>query len=122
MGLVSFLSGTATQLRGLTWLALSDTGQVGSGTFTDDGGGGGTLGWAYGSDVPCRIDPLDSPEARVTAGRIDERSTHLLTLPLGTELALTNRFLIDGRGTFEVTALKDTTASSLTLAEVTQIT
>lgn len=122
MGLASFLSGTATQLRGLAWMALSDVGQIGSGTFADDGGGGGTLTWAYGADVYCRIDPMDSADPRITAGRVNERSTHLLTLPLGTDLRLANRFLIDGRGTFEVTAIQDSTGAPVLMAEVVPIT
>lgn len=121
MGLSTFLSGTATQLRGLAWLALSDTCQVGSGTFADDGGGGGTLTYAYSSDLPCRLDPMDTSDPRVTAGRINERSTHSLTLPLGTDVSVESRVTVDGRGTFEVTAVAETTEATLRFAEVTQI-
>jgi hypothetical protein len=115
----TFLTGTATQLRGLAWTALSATGNVAAGTFADDGGGGGTLTYTLGADVPCRLDPLTTAPG-VTGGRIDERSTHLLTVPAGTSLNVTSRFHVGG-GTFEVTALRERTGASVLTAEVTSI-
>jgi hypothetical protein len=42
-------------------------------------------------------------------GRIDERSTHLVTVSPGTSVSTRSRFAIAGRGTFEVTATRDQT-------------
>jgi hypothetical protein len=60
MGISTFLDGqTPSQLRGLLWLSLSDLGQRGTATLTDDSGGGGQAYWTYGSSIPCRIDPIN---------------------------------------------------------------
>ena len=84
MPLSTFLQGRApTQLRGLQWLALTESGQVLSVTNTADDGGGVSQEWAAGSAVPCRIDPLCGGE-EVTANRLSDESTHLVTVPAGT--------------------------------------
>jgi hypothetical protein len=55
MPLGTFLNaGTASQLRGLLWLSLSDTGQIGSKTSTSDSGGGATESWSFGASVANR--------------------------------------------------------------------
>jgi head-tail adaptor len=120
MGLSTFLNGgTAVQLRGLAFLALSETGNVGAGTIVSDSGGGGTASWTYGGTIPCRIDPIgDRGDSRMTGGRIDERSTHVITVPFGTPVASANRFAITGRGTFEITAAREQTAEMVTFFEV----
>lgn len=107
----TFLDGrSATQLRGLEWLSLSDTGHVVRATATDDSGGGISQVWqTAGSALPCRLDPVSTGPGRVTGGRIDERSTHMVTVPAGTAVGAGERFAIDGRGTFEVTAVRDRT-------------
>lgn len=120
MGLTTFLGDdNPAQLRGLAWLSLSDLGQVGSGTVTDDGGGGGTTTWSYGGTIPCRIDPITGSEL-VTAGRLSDRSTHTVTVPAGTTVLAASRFVIAGRGTFEVTAVRSRTGEPLTFFEVVQ--
>jgi hypothetical protein len=107
----TFLNGRApTQLRGLQWLSMSDTGHVVRGSATDDQGGGITQVWTAGTGVPCRIDPVSANPGGLTGGRIDERSTHVVTLTAGTSVTTDDRFSIDGRGTFEITALRDRTA------------
>lgn len=113
--------GTVSQLRGLAWMALSDMGQVGAGTLVDDGGGGVTTGWAYGGSIPCRIDPLTNNEI-VSAGRISDRSTHLVTVPPGTAVTASSRFAIANRGTYEVTGVQDQTGETLRFFEVVQVT
>lgn len=121
MPLSTFLNDSAvTQLRGLSWLALSDTGQVGTGTVTDDTGGGGATAWTYGSDVPCRIDPLADNET-VAAGRISDRSTHIVTVPPGTQVSTSSRFVIANRGTYEVTGVQDQTGELARFFEVVQV-
>jgi hypothetical protein len=121
MPIATFLNGSVpNQLRGAAWLALSDVGQVGSGTIIDDGGGGGTMVWAYAGTIPCRIDPL-SAGSGITGGQIDERSDHMVTVPPGTTVTSDDRFAITGRGTFEVTATRERTAQQTQVFEVLKI-
>jgi hypothetical protein len=124
MPLGTFLNGgTATQLRGLLWLSLSDTGQVGTLTSASDSGGGASQSWSYGSSVQCRIDPISSSgdDETIVAGRLSDRSTHVITVPAGTNVATSNRFLITGRGTFEVTAVRERTAEAARLFEAVEV-
>jgi len=111
---------TISQLRGLAWLALSDVGQIGDGTVTDDTGGGGTTVWSYGSDIPCRIDPMAGNE-QLVASRLSDRSTHLITIPPEIPITTANRFVITGRGTFEVTAVQDRTGELMRFFEAVQV-
>lgn len=121
MALGTWLNGSViSQLRGAAFLGLSDTAYIGAGTITDDTGGGGTMTWTYGSGLPCRIDPLSGDE-RITASRLSERSTHLVTLPPLTPVGQSDRFAIDNRGTYEVTAVRDATAEPLRFVEVTEV-
>lgn len=104
----TFLDGRAHG-RGLLWLRLTDTGYVLAGAAVDDGGGGATQTWTAGSAVPCRVDPLTGRE-EMTAGQVDDRSTHLITVPADTTISSRERFAIDNRGTFEITAVRERTA------------
>ena len=120
MSISTFLDGRQpTRLRGLLWLSLSETGNVLTLTSTSDSGGGATQAWAAGTAVPCRIDPVtDRGYGRLTGGRVDERTTHIVTVPAGTQLDARNRFAITGRGTFEITALHQQTSESARVFEV----
>lgn len=111
MSFSTFLNGrTSSQLRGLQWLGLSDTGVILTLGYTEDSGGGASSGWTAGGTVPCRIDPItDRGASRVTGGRIDEKSTHIVTVPAGTNVNAAGRFAINGRGTFEITATHEQT-------------
>ncbi len=122
MPLSTFLDGRPyTQLRGAAWLSLSDAGQVLSGSVSSDAGGGGTTTWTAGGTVPCRIDPLRrGGEEILIADRISERSTHLLRLPPGTPARVTDRFVIAGRGTFEILASVDRTREWVRTLEVVE--
>lgn len=123
MPLSTFLNGGApSQLRGLAWLALSDRGSVLVGTATSDSGGGATQAWVAAGTFDCRVDPINAfGNSRITGGVIDERSTHIVTAPPGTSVSTSNRFAITGRGTFEVTAVRDRTAEQTHTFEVIQI-
>lgn len=124
MSLSTFLNGqNPTQLRGLAWLAFSDTGYLVSGTVVSDSGGGGTLTWTAGTTgIPCRIDPVsDRGVSRLTGGAIDERSSHMVTVPPGTTVPVAGRFAITGRGTFEVTATHQRTGELESVFEVIQL-
>lgn len=94
--------------RGLVSFALTETASVLSGTVVDDGGGGGTLTYEAGETIPCRIDPLGTGTREgETANRISDRSTDVVTLPANTAITTANELRIDGRGTFEVTAVRE---------------
>jgi hypothetical protein len=117
MGLTTFLNGRAPQ-RGLAWLALSDTGYILSLTTTSDSGGGASTVWAPSGTVSCRVDPLSGGGSRITGGAIDERSTHMVTAPSDTSVDVRNRISISGRGTFEVTAVRERTGQLTQVFEV----
>jgi len=87
----------------------------------DDSGGGGALVWTYGTGLPCRIDPLSGNETLIGA-RISERSSHVVTAPPGTVVDTDDRFVIDGRGTFEVTAVQQRTGELARFFEVVEVT
>ena len=121
----TFLSGRApTRLRGLQWLTYRDTGTLWRGTVTSDSGGGATGTWAassvatWGTAIPCRIDAMSGDES-LAAGRLDDRSTHVVQTPAGVPVRNTDRFAIANRGTFEVTAVREWTGESARFFEVT---
>lgn len=108
-----------TRLRGLAFLALSQTGRVLTRTLTDDAGGGQTEGYTSGSDLPCRIDPVGGGESEI-ANRIDERTTHKITVPPATVVSAADRFQIDGVGSFEITAVRTRTDESVRVLEAVE--
>jgi hypothetical protein len=118
MPIHTFLNGgTINQLRGLAWMALSDTGNVvGRGTILDDAGGGGTYGYTAGNDIPCRIDAAGGGEGE-DADRLSDRTTHLIHCAPFIEMERIDRFAIDGRGTFEITAVRERTAEWVRVLE-----
>lgn len=122
MGLSTFTNGGAiTQLRGLPWLALSGSGQVGTISGTSNSGGGATGSWVYGSTIPSRIDPLGGAEGEV-ADRISDRSTHLITLPPETTITTDSRFSsLDEVQTYEITAVRDRTSEWTRMAEAVKL-
>lgn len=108
------------QLRGLAWMALDETGHARSTAGSSDAGGGFTAGSAtLGTAIPCRLDPLTGRETLV-AGRIDDRSTHMLSTPPGTDLDLSQQFVVDSWGTFEVTAQRKRTQEGLRIYELVE--
>lgn len=125
MPLATFLNGRApTRLRGLQFLAFSDVANIQARSSTSDAGGGATTTWTTTGTVNCRIDPLTDrgSTSRLIGGRIDERSTHVVTVPAGVAMNAANRVLVAGRGTFEVTATHERTAEWASSFEVLKIT
>lgn len=121
MPIGTYLNGSTPSTRriGLLWLALSESGTILTATTTSDAGGGSTQAWAAGTaTIPCRIDPAGRMGLNDVADRIDERSTHFVTVPPGTPVTTNSRFAITGRGTFEVTATRDQTAEHAKVFEV----
>lgn len=129
MGLTTFLNDSRPPMRGLLWLGLAETGRVLKRTEATDNGGGnvetytpaGTASWATSTNVPCRIDALGQGggDERLAGGRISDLSTHTITMPAGTEVDLDDDFQIEGRGRFEITALRRYTQEFARVIEVT---
>ena len=92
--------------RGLDLAFFPETGNIIGGSITDNQGGGGTFTESVGSDIPCRIDALGGDEGEI-AERLSDRTTHIVTVIGDTEIDTANDFAIDGRGTFEVTAVRE---------------
>lgn len=105
--------------RGLIREALRESGWTVDSTIVDDGGGGGTTVSVTGGTVRCRIDSLAGGEGYV-ADRISDRSTHLITLPPETAVTTEMKFQIDGRGTYEVTAVREHTGELSTVVEAVE--
>lgn len=105
--------------RGLATEALSDTAVLLSGTVVDDGGGGGTVTTVAAGTVIARLDTLTGSEGEI-AGRVSDRSTHLVTLPAETSIDTAHRLSISGRGTFEVTAVRENTDEFARFVEVVE--
>lgn len=120
MGISTFLNGRPPT-RGLSWLALSDTGFVLSSTVVSDSGGGGSATWNTSGTLTCRVDPVSAANSRITGGAIDERSTHIVTAPSDTAVDVANRLAITGRGTFEVTAVRERTGQLTQVFEVLRL-
>ena len=109
---------TPFALRGLRFLALSETGYVMRATITDNQGGGASQSFGTVGTVACRIDPVGGGE-ELTADRISDRTTHKITLPPDTNLDSTDRFKI-GTDLFEITAVRTRTDEQVRVVEVTK--
>lgn len=107
-----------TQLRGLAFLALSDTGYLLRGTFVDNGGGGGTYSFGTAGTFACRVDPLGGGE-QVIANRLDERTTHHITLPPESVVEAADQFKVNGE-TYEITAVRARTQELVRVLEAVE--
>ena len=108
-----------TQLRGLTFLALSQTGYILRRSLADDSGGGQTETFTNAGTVACRHDPVGGGE-NLSAARIDERTTHLITVPPQTAVTAKDRFAVVTVGTFEITAVRQRTDEQVRILEATE--
>jgi hypothetical protein len=103
--------------RGLVTEALTETANVLTDVVTSDSGGGGRVTVSTGGTISCRLDALGGGEGEL-AERISDRSSHLATLPAGTQITSANDLRINGRGTFEVTAVRENTDEMARFVEV----
>jgi hypothetical protein len=120
--LSTFLDGQdPSRLRGLAWLALSDTCVVQSRAGTSDAGGGISEAWGTAGTFVCRIDPAGGRAGgNLTGGAIDERTTHVVTAPSSSTITSGQR-VVCSAGTFEVTATHERTRGWSQTFEVVQI-
>ncbi len=110
------LTTPAMPSRGLTFMALSDVGYVLTRTLGDDSGGGQTGTWTAGSALACRVDVWGGGE-NLTAGRVNERTTHRITIPPETTVTTADRFSVSTVGTFEITAVRTRTNEQVRVLE-----
>ncbi len=108
---------TFVPLRGLTREALTESANVLTATVTSNAGGGATSSWVAGGTIPCRVDMLTGDEDQRGA-RISDSATHVVTLPPGTSIAVTDLLRVNGRGTFEVTGVRTDTGEHARFAEL----
>lgn len=99
-------------MRAVAAQALPGTAVIQTESFTDDGGGGGTLGWSAAGTVSCRIAPMTGSE-RDIADRVAEDAESVVTLPADTDIDASDRLLIDGR-TYNVLHVRERDAWELT--------
>jgi hypothetical protein len=92
---------------------LPDTGYIITRTETPNGAGGRKVEEVKGPAVPCGLAPLKGGEyvgaramPKPAGDRIDARTTHVITLPAGTEIDESAEVEVEGKGRFEVTAVR----------------
>lgn len=84
---------------------LLDTCLIKTETVVSDGQGGFTSTWTETDNVPCRLAPA-SGEGDGAGDRLDERTTHVLTLPFDVTVTTQSRIVIAGEP-WTVTALTE---------------
>lgn len=111
-----------TTLRGLQWIAFNDTIIIERRTATSDSGGGASYVWNAAGTTVGRIYPVSlRGKGALVGGQINERSTHFCSMPPETAVTTSDRLVVSGGGTFEVTLALDSTDAFTTRIEVIQI-
>lgn len=87
-----------------------------------DGAGGRTETWTSGATVAARIAPLTGGETQrrgttSSSGRIDPRTTHVVSVPAGTAVTAKDRVLLGGQ-VYEITAVRTRTDEVIRRLEV----
>jgi head-tail adaptor len=119
--LTTFLNGRDPErLRGVMFLALSEVAVIQTRTATSDVGGGASHVWANTGTVECRVDPVGGGPGNL-ANRIDERSSHIVTVPPYADVTSGQRVTIANRGTYEITQTHERTAANVERFEVMQL-
>jgi head-tail adaptor len=106
-----------TSMRATASQALPGTAVIQSQSFASDGGGGGSLTWAAGGTVDCRLAPLGGTEREI-ADRISSDADYIVTLPYDASVTTNSRLIINGGGTFNVEAIRDRSWHTSTRVEV----
>lgn len=101
MGLIEI--GPGAEPRGLALRILRQTGHFEIMGGTSDGGGGLIAGTAVGGTIPCRVDPV-SGDPTIIGARLDSETTHIIHVLGGSVFVAGDHFVVDGRGTFQITA------------------
>lgn len=109
---MSLLSaGQVDAMRRVAVQALPDLATIQRRTRTSDGGGGSTEQWADVATVAARITPVGGGEVGTVSGtstiggRVIATTTHIVTLPAGTDVLAADQLVVDGT-TYEVTLVR----------------
>lgn len=105
-------------MRATAGSALPGTAVIQVGSFSSDGGGGGSYGWSAQGTVSCRIAPIRADEREI-ADRISSDADYIVTLPFDTTLTTDSRLVIDG-DTYNVAAIRERSWHLSTRVEVTK--
>lgn len=96
-----------------TEIVLPDTCYLLTRSEESNGAGGQKVTYVKSEGIACSIAPLKGGEytgsralPRPAGERLDGRTTNVLLLPPGTEISEKDQVEVEGRGTFEVTALR----------------
>lgn len=100
-------TGQITAMRHIANLALPDTCTVSRKTTVSDGGGGQTATWAdLATGVACRIAPVGGGETGEQGNRIEQATTHVITLPASQDITEADRVTITGV-VYDVTLVRE---------------
>lgn len=100
MGL--FENGPGTAPRGLALRMLRQTGYFQTIAGTSDGGGGLTSALVTGGTILCRLEPTGGNPSIIGA-RLDDSTTHVVHVLGGGTIRMGDHFVVNGKGTFQVT-------------------
>ena len=67
------------------------------------------MAWTPGVNLPCRVAPVDGGLPDSQADLIDDRTTHIATLPAYTEVEEGDQLEVGGQGLFECLAVRKRT-------------
>lgn len=101
-------AGELAQIRAEFEACFDSTATVLGYARTPDGGGGFTEAWTPGVTVAANIAPVGGGESGSRGGRVDARTTNIVTLPAGTVVGAVDRLLVNGV-TYEITAVRTRT-------------
>ncbi len=102
-----------TAMRATSDTALPDLATIQRATTVSDGGGGTTTSWADQATVACRVAPAGGGETGTTGGRVVDESSHVITLPAGTDVVEADRLLVNATQAYNVTLVKQREAWEL---------
>jgi head-tail adaptor len=98
-------AGELASARATALQTLDTTAVVHAQSTVSDGAGGTTESFTPGSSIKARLAPAGGGERGSTGSRVDDRTTHIITLPAGTTVTAADRIVLGGR-TYEATAVR----------------
>ena len=104
-----------TRLRGIAFLTFTDVAYRLTLSSTTDSGGGAVQTWGTAGTVDCKVESLAGGES-VVGERLSDRSTHLITMPMETDVDHNDRLKVGG-DTYEITAVRTRTGEWYRTAE-----
>jgi hypothetical protein len=97
------------EVRAEIEIVMPETGRILYRSEERTSGGGTKATYTPGDDLPAAIAPLrriiSGGEVGTPGDRVDDRTTHLITLPATTVASAKDRIELDGWGVFEILAV-----------------